>query len=758
MPSTIDSISPESSEMRGYIPGKYRKNQPNPEMQLQSKIYLADLDQHMTQEYNKIRQNKPDEKQNQALSHYFDDIFGEQKNLLTSFSRKDLKRGRDLQEVGLNLEQTNSSTLLKISNSIKKPFENTGKYTINIPEDDDGDKFIDKKMLTRKNMIKSKSDGLRNLCVNPRTLKQMETKMIKARKITNYDSQDNDFQREILPIKDPKNPFNESNNQAFKFKKSKESKSFYRSKPHSKINQFSSKRSLYGTTTKLKHRLDKSSKNLSVRDWFDSDDEFEDDLPERKHLKTSENIQKSELKPKTEIKKFRKNKFSMDSNNQFEEELSERKHTKKVKMFPKDELNLKSEIKKSTTQSIPLKKVDFQILKSKPNRKSETTSAAQNFQSSFEKKLQCSLTIKFEGANSKAVTETKPVISRAQTSVDQLKDPNCPGCNTPLSSKKLPKSTFIALEKNFPDLSKIDSHNAWEFCRYHHKSHEILIPDGLKKGFRNDINFVELRRRLCDKNGSVRVGLEGIINGTVKSLFRMNVLKLYKKHGALKMQGPQLRMSMSQLVQCGYYGTQGSTVILHTLKRIFTGPRRQIKTINHKNIEGDRLIDDDEAFEKLQPILTHEKAKPQPLLEFIQDILVPEAAIRLIAEDMRAKKHGESSVLMISDSDSDSDPYSLGHMEQKKVDSGVNIEFKKREKKKFEFKDPIFLSFELKQAKKVMDLSNEFGNVVYWDSSKEDEYDMDEIDYGDGWFGCSSKSYQNELMDPQLKDSDLDSD
>ncbi|KAJ3126973.1 hypothetical protein HK098_006931 [Nowakowskiella sp. JEL0407] len=354
---------------------------------------------------------------------------------------------------------------------------------------------------------------------------------------------------------------------------------------------------------------------------------------------------------------------------------------------------------------------------------------------------------KIKTTKSEAPTVTLEVDQSPMSSQDER---YCAHCRKLLDKDKFPESTFKALEEIelLKSKGKADSHQIWEFCRIHHQSYDTIIPS--EKGYLPNIDFSKVRRRICDVNGNIRRSLEGIINDTVKSWFRLYLLKLMKK-GRNKVLGHQFRMNYSQLVQCGYYGNRGAKVILHTLVRLFTKPRRGPKKrenkviILHEDDDNNDLdifatSDDphtdsktkrkflDDGSEVLPPILTAEKAKPHNIHEFIQDILVPETAIRLIAEDTRNNPRNMNFNV-------DDDVLSDGEIEQSQSNSSSG--------RTVSLNDPIFTNEELKIARKMLVPSSEFGKVVYWEHYEEDDNeDVEGLDYGDGWFGYDKETFR----------------
>lgn len=63
-----------------------------------------------------------------------------------------------------------------------------------------------------------------------------------------------------------------------------------------------------------------------------------------------------------------------------------------------------------------------------------------------------------------------------------------------------------------------------------HKKEQIMIPQGIKKGYYININFEELEERILLFIDEI----EDIINGKIASLFHQNVVAAYEEFGKNK--------------------------------------------------------------------------------------------------------------------------------------------------------------------------------------------------------------------------------
>ncbi|KAG0066712.1 hypothetical protein BGZ89_006980 [Linnemannia elongata] len=155
--------------------------------------------------------------------------------------------------------------------------------------------------------------------------------------------------------------------------------------------------------------------------------------------------------------------------------------------------------------------------------------------------------------------------------------------------------------------SKITAVEKFEFCRIH-VAEENIVPAGLERNYPLFIRFDELPDRIR----RMEPELLGIIRGTVASSYLDRALASYRTlgHGA---RNPQAVLAGVQMTLPGYYGSKGSSKIVEVLVKMF------IET----------------------QILTHESARPQVPIEYIQQVLVPETGVRLILEDRRGDGGGE---------------------------------------------------------------------------------------------------------------------
>ncbi|CAB4419324.1 unnamed protein product [Rhizophagus irregularis] len=126
---------------------------------------------------------------------------------------------------------------------------------------------------------------------------------------------------------------------------------------------------------------------------------------------------------------------------------------------------------------------------------------------------------------------------------------------------------------------KLNVVEQFEFCRIHIAETKI-IPDGVEKD-------------ICKKK--------------VKSVYRENVMRAYREIGKNKANTPMGIMNRIENFQPGYYGPRGAVIIAETLRRLFIDTK----------------------------ILTKSLASPQTPMEYLQEVLIPEAAVRLIQEDYK---------------------------------------------------------------------------------------------------------------------------
>ncbi|KAF7727952.1 hypothetical protein EC973_006840 [Apophysomyces ossiformis] len=153
------------------------------------------------------------------------------------------------------------------------------------------------------------------------------------------------------------------------------------------------------------------------------------------------------------------------------------------------------------------------------------------------------------------------------------------------------------------------------FCRMH-EFEMVIKPQGKEKGYPLEIEFESLPGRLR----KLQPELEDIISGRVQSTFRDTAIKAYQELGRNRARSTMGVMARFETTLPGYYGSRGASVILHTLSAMFlhTG------------------------------ILTKEKTAPQLPMEYLQQVMVPEAGCRLIREDLQAKQKAKKNKKVIS--------------------------------------------------------------------------------------------------------------
>ncbi|CAG8641042.1 11244_t:CDS:2 [Acaulospora morrowiae] len=173
-------------------------------------------------------------------------------------------------------------------------------------------------------------------------------------------------------------------------------------------------------------------------------------------------------------------------------------------------------------------------------------------------------------------TPLPPRIKAYLSSIDSSSD--SPG-HTPSLSILLNRSTNVV--------------DQFEFCRLHDAESNI-VPDGLRKNYPLTIDFDNLPLRIQ----SMFSELKDVATGKKKSFFRDVAMEAYKELGKARARKPTILMGRFQKFQ-------GSSVIFSTLISLFVDSK----------------------------ILTTEMTRPQEPLEYLDQVLVPEVAIRLIVQD-----------------------------------------------------------------------------------------------------------------------------
>ncbi|KAF9981709.1 hypothetical protein BGZ75_006931 [Mortierella antarctica] len=142
---------------------------------------------------------------------------------------------------------------------------------------------------------------------------------------------------------------------------------------------------------------------------------------------------------------------------------------------------------------------------------------------------------------------------------------------------------------------KISLMEKFEFCRIH-DAEALVVPMGLREEYPMHIDFSKLDERVSKMEAELR----GIIERSVRSPYLDRALKKYERMGTLGARRPHV-----VLANPGYYGSKGSAEMFRILAAMF--------------IESN--------------FLTPERAHPQKPVEYIQQVLIPETAMRLIQED-----------------------------------------------------------------------------------------------------------------------------
>lgn len=170
----------------------------------------------------------------------------------------------------------------------------------------------------------------------------------------------------------------------------------------------------------------------------------------------------------------------------------------------------------------------------------------------------------------------------------QLKEMEKENSTSSFSFRMIAKRTITITEKD-------------QFCSLHHRE-LVTIPDGYDKGFPSKINFEEIPKRIqrFDKE------LRDIISNRIKSDYRKIAEDAYKEQGVTKARSTMSVMLRFESSLPGYYGPKGSSVILDVLSTMYLKSGYLSKNL----------------------------ISPQLPIEFIQQVLVPEAGFRLIRQDL----------------------------------------------------------------------------------------------------------------------------
>ncbi|KAI9313279.1 hypothetical protein BX666DRAFT_761868 [Dichotomocladium elegans] len=155
----------------------------------------------------------------------------------------------------------------------------------------------------------------------------------------------------------------------------------------------------------------------------------------------------------------------------------------------------------------------------------------------------------------------------------------------------------------------VDSLEQHFFCCLH-RAELVYKKLGKRKNYPLEINFEGIPARLNRQRGE----LEKIINNETKSEFRNIALDAYKDMGKNKARSAMGVFSRVDRIMTGYYGSRGNAVIADALNHMFLN----------------------------SGYLTQAMTAPQYPVEYIQQVLVPEAALLLIRQDLYNKKAGKT--------------------------------------------------------------------------------------------------------------------
>ncbi|KAF9575499.1 hypothetical protein EC968_002760 [Mortierella alpina] len=147
---------------------------------------------------------------------------------------------------------------------------------------------------------------------------------------------------------------------------------------------------------------------------------------------------------------------------------------------------------------------------------------------------------------------------------------------------------------------KVSLMEKFEFCRIH-DAEALVVPMGLREEYPMHIDFSKLDERVA----KIEADLRGIIERSVRSPYLEKALQNYERMGTLGARRPHVVLANVDQTLPGYYGSKGSAEMFRILAAMF--------------IESN--------------FLTAERAHPQKPVEYVQQVLIPETAMRLIQED-----------------------------------------------------------------------------------------------------------------------------
>ncbi|KAA1468921.1 hypothetical protein DENSPDRAFT_764132, partial [Dentipellis sp. KUC8613] len=199
--------------------------------------------------------------------------------------------------------------------------------------------------------------------------------------------------------------------------------------------------------------------------------------------------------------------------------------------------------------------------------------------------------------------------------VDSTVDPStlCPYCDEPLPPSPTPHLQSLlaaAKRKSYPEPRpgnprglKAPLPTFITICQ-RHQFEALEMPKAKKRGWPTSIDFSKLRTRVEKLAPRLRDLVTGQ-RGREESMFWNHVVKEVRAMGSRAVVGVKGQFDSFSKTQPGYYGELGSMVIHQTIYNLFPP----------SSFDADSI-------------------SPLTPTEFIQRILVPEAALALIMEDM----------------------------------------------------------------------------------------------------------------------------
>ncbi|TFY83640.1 hypothetical protein EWM64_g369 [Hericium alpestre] len=200
--------------------------------------------------------------------------------------------------------------------------------------------------------------------------------------------------------------------------------------------------------------------------------------------------------------------------------------------------------------------------------------------------------------------------------MDPTVDPStlCPYCDEPLPPSPTPHLRSLlatAKSKSYreprpgnPLGLKAPMRTFIAICQ-RHQFEAREMPKAKKRGWPTSIDFVQVKRRVEDSGSRLRGLVEGEGGYREESVFWNQVIKEMQALGSRAAVGVKGQLESFEKTQPGYYGEMGSMIIHQTLYNLFPP----------SSFDADSI-------------------SPLTPTEFIQRVLVPEAALALIMEDM----------------------------------------------------------------------------------------------------------------------------